>query len=142
MAFLVTGGTSQVGTVVARLLKDDGKKVIISSRSGRAPDGYEATKLDWADISTIDTPFISDEPIQGVYIMAPPGLSASETIVPFIDKAVAHGVKRFVLLSGSAVEKESDFGKVWKYLDDQKLDYFVLRPTAFTGASISSCLPC
>ncbi|KAJ3550386.1 hypothetical protein NMY22_g524 [Coprinellus aureogranulatus] len=132
MAFLITGGASQIGTVVARLLKEAGKKVIIASRSGSVPDGYESVKFDWTDESTLDAPFTRGEPIQGVYIMVPPGFfDPSENIIAFIDKAVAHGVKRFVVLAGSAIEKHHDAAKVWRYLDDKQLDYFVLRPTAF-----------
>ncbi|RXW15340.1 hypothetical protein EST38_g10513 [Candolleomyces aberdarensis] len=108
MSILITGGAlSQVGSVIAQLLKDAHQNVIIGSRSGRVPQGFESVKLDWMDVSTFQNPFKI------------PGTS------------INNGVKRFFLMSGSAIEKEADFGtaKVWKYLDEKKLDYFTLRPT-------------
>jgi uncharacterized protein YbjT (DUF2867 family) len=144
MSFLITGGASQVGSVIARQLKEAGQKVIIASRSGRVPEGFDSVKLDWMDPSTLDNPFDSGEPIRGVYILLPPGyVDPSENIKAFVDAAVTHGVQRFVLLSGSAVAKEAQgFGisTVWRYLDERKLDYFALRPTWFIGMIVHSCL--
>ncbi|KAJ3543928.1 hypothetical protein NMY22_g2964 [Coprinellus aureogranulatus] len=136
MSFLITGGASQVGTAVARLLKEAGQKVVIASRSGNVPEGFDSVKLDWTDPSTLDAPFKSGEPIRGVYILLPPGyVDPSENVKTFIDDTVAHGVQRFVLLSGSAVLKEAQgFGisTVWRYLEAKGHDYFALRPTWFT----------
>ncbi|KAJ2924488.1 hypothetical protein H1R20_g12593, partial [Candolleomyces eurysporus] len=135
MSILITGGASQVGSVIAQLLKDADQNVIIGSRSGRVPQGFESVKLDWMDDSTFQNPFkISGVEINSVYLLLPPGyVDPSENIKQFIDIAASNGVKRFVLLSGSAVEKDAEFGisKVWKYLDEKKLDYFALRPTWF-----------
>ncbi|KAF6753590.1 NmrA family protein [Ephemerocybe angulata] len=134
MSFLITGGASQVGSALARQLKEAGQRVIIASRSGRVPEGFDSVKLDWLDASTLSNPFSSGEPIHGVYILLPPGyVDPSQNIKAFIDKAVEHGVKRFVLLSGSAVDKDADFGisNVWRYLEEKGLDYFALRPTWF-----------
>jgi hypothetical protein len=50
----------------------------------------------------------------------------------FIDVAVKHGVRRFVMLAGSGCELGGGAraaGKVWQYLVDQKLEYCVLRAT-------------
>jgi uncharacterized protein YbjT (DUF2867 family) len=140
MSILITGGASQVGSVVAQLLKDAQQDVIIGSRSGRVPQGFESVKLDWMDVSTFENPFqIPGADIKSVYLLLPPGyVDPSDNIKQFIDIAVSNGVKRFVLLSGSAVEKDADFGisKVWRYLDEKKLDYFALRPTWFIGMYI------
>ena len=111
--------------------------MIIGSRSGRVPQGFQSVKLDWADVSTFENPFkIPGVTISSVYLLSPPGaVDVSGGINQFVDIAVSHGVKRFVLMSGSSIEKEMDFphSKVWKHLDEKKLDYFVLRPTWFMG---------
>lgn len=54
----------------------------------------------------------------------------------FIDHAFKkHGVKRFVLLGGSSVEKGGRLvGKVWQHLVDIGAEYCVLRATWFMGA--------
>lgn len=147
MSFLITGGASQVGSVIARQLKEAGQKAIIASRSGRVPEGFESVKLDWMDPATLDNPFKSGETIRGVYILLPPGyVDPSENVKTFIDHAAAYGVKRFVLLSGSAVDKQAQgFGisVVWRYLEEKGLDYFALRPTWFFGmASTVAVIAC
>ncbi|KAJ2917889.1 hypothetical protein MD484_g2501, partial [Candolleomyces efflorescens] len=135
MSILITGGASQVGSVIAQLLKDSQQDVIIGSRSGRVPEGFKSVKLDWMDVSTLENPFKNPgSVIKSVYLLVPPGyIDPSENIKHFIDIAVSNGVKRFVLLGGSAVEKQGDFGlsKVWRYLDEKRLDHFTLRPTWF-----------
>ncbi|KAJ2928185.1 hypothetical protein H1R20_g8907, partial [Candolleomyces eurysporus] len=135
MSFLITGGASQVGSVIAQLLKDAHQNVIIGSRSGRVPEGFQSTKLDWLDASTFQNPFkLPGVEIKSVYLLLPYGyIDPSENIKQFIDIAVSNGAKRFVLLSGSGHEKDADFGisKVWRYLDEKELDYIALRPTWF-----------
>lgn len=137
MSFLVTGGRSQTGLVVAKLLKEAGKKVTIGSRTGQVPDGFDSVKLDWADPATLGSPFAAGQTYQGVYLLQPFGLTdVSENINSFVDIAVAHGVQRFVLLSGSMVDKAGDYGtaRIHKYLEEKNLDHFVLQPTMFIGA--------
>jgi uncharacterized protein YbjT (DUF2867 family) len=139
MSILITGGASQVGSIIAQLLKGAHQNVIIGSRSGRVPQGFESVKLDWTDVSTFQNPFkISGININSVYLLSPPGsVDVADNINQFVDIAVSNGAKRFVLMSGSSIEKEMDFGnaKVWKHLDEKKLDYFALRPTWFMGSN-------
>ncbi|KAF6745062.1 NmrA family protein [Ephemerocybe angulata] len=136
MSFLITGGRSQTGLATARYLKDAGKNVVIGSRNGLVPDGYDSVKLDWDDPSTLEAPFANGQTYQSVYLVSPLGLGVVDickNIIAFIDVAVKHGVSRFVLLSGSMVDKAGEYGvaKVHQYLEEKKLDHFVLQPTMF-----------
>ncbi|KAF6745914.1 NmrA family protein [Ephemerocybe angulata] len=136
MTFLITGGRSQTGLATARYLKDAGKNVVIGSRNGLVLDGYDSVKLDWDVPSTLEAPFANGQTYQGVYLVSPLGLGVVDickNTIAFIDVAVKHGVSRFVLLSGSMVDKAGEYGvaKVHQYLEEKKLDHFVLQPTMF-----------
>lgn len=138
MPFLITGGASQTGTALANWLTKAGRDVVFASRSGRVPEGHRSVKLDWTDPLTLAVPFASGQAYEGVYIVSPPGfVDASENIKSFIDIAVAHGVGRFVLLSGTGIDKHSELGlaKVHRYLEDKDVGHFVLQPTWFIGGS-------
>ncbi|KAF6760918.1 ergot alkaloid A [Ephemerocybe angulata] len=136
MTTLITGGASQSGVALAKLLKASGHPVLFGSRSGRVPEGFDSVKFDFTDASTHETPFaVKGHEIHYVYLLVPyfdPLVIAK----PFIDLAAARGVKRFVLMSshGKRSEKGPDSlqsGKVHTYLDQKGLDYVALRPTWF-----------
>ncbi|TEB20036.1 ergot alkaloid A [Coprinellus micaceus] len=138
MATLITGGGSQIGLRLFELLGEAGKPVIFASRSGsRLPAGVPSVKFDWEDPTTFEAPFALGQQIDYVYILAPNTSDPLTPVKPFIDLAVAKGVKRFVLLSGAGAEadvgpKAQHVGKVQTYLHDKGLDYVALRPTWFT----------
>ncbi|KAH6913018.1 NmrA family protein [Coprinopsis sp. MPI-PUGE-AT-0042] len=104
MSILITGGASKIGTHLALLLKDAGREV---------------------HFPTIDI----------VYLLPPPAdFESSKVVIPFIDLAVEKGVKRFILLTATQVEKTGNalgLGTIHGYLHDKSLDYVALRPTAF-----------
>ena len=140
MSTLILDGGSQVGLRLAGLLREAGKPVIFGSRSGaRLPAGSPSVKFDWDDPATFEMAFTLGQNIDYVYLIGPS--RAPDPLVkvkPFIDLAVTKGVKRFIVLSaaGSFTEKGPDStstGRVHTYLDDQGLDYVVLRPTWFSG---------
>lgn len=135
MSTLVTGGTSQIGLALSRLLKAAGKEVIIGARTPtKVPAEYKSVILDWSDPSTFENPFKSYQ-IDNIYILPPPAsLNPLEITKPVIDLAIEKGVKKFVLLSATIVEKGSPgIGLIHEYLDSKNVDYFVLRPTWFIG---------
>ncbi|RXW19917.1 hypothetical protein EST38_g5935 [Candolleomyces aberdarensis] len=136
MSTLLTGGTSQIGLAIAKLLKEDGKDVIFGTRTpSKVPSEYKHVLLDWADPSTFENPFNSTEyQIDNVYILpAPLALSTLGITKPFIDLAIEKGVKKFALMSAAVFEKGGVVaGDIHEYLDSKpNLDYFVLQPTWF-----------
>ena len=99
----------------------------------------QAVKFDWLDSSTYDNPFDhkfpNGESISAIYLIAPEAADPVSPMVAFVDLAVKkHSVKRFVLLSGSSVEKGGYYvGKLWQHLDKIGVEYCVLRATWFMG---------
>jgi uncharacterized protein YbjT (DUF2867 family) len=139
MSTLLTGGTSQIGLALAKRLKAAGKDVIFGTRSpSKVPSGYKHVLLDWSDPSTFENPFNTADRIDNLYILPPPqSVDVLGITKPFIDLAIEKGVKKFALLSATTIEKGSfAAGKVHEYLDSKGVDYFVLRPTWFIGASL------
>jgi len=90
---LVLGGTGKTGRRVAERLQSRGVQTRIASRSGD-------TGFDWNDQDTWDAVL---DGVTTAYITYAPDLAipgATEAIQAFVDKAVAQGVQRLVLLSG------------------------------------------
>ncbi|MDE9364480.1 beta-ketoacyl-ACP reductase [Luteipulveratus sp. YIM 133132] len=54
---LVTGGNRGIGEAIARALAEAGDRVIVTSRSGKAPDGLEAVACDVTDTASVDQAF-------------------------------------------------------------------------------------
>ncbi|KAJ3509039.1 hypothetical protein NLJ89_g5433 [Agrocybe chaxingu] len=131
MTILITGGTGQTGAKLAQLLHNANVDFLITTRKGIAPEPFKAVQFDWTDASTFENPFKLAN-IDKIYLIAPPVMDALPVMKPFIELAIAKGVKRFVLLCGTAVGKGGPFvGKVYEYLAQRGVDYDVLRPTWF-----------
>ena len=141
MAVLLTGGTGQTSMRIAQQLQEAKVPFVLASRGaeGGTPSGMSGTKFDWLDASTFGNPFrhafAGGEGISAVYLVAPPVADPVPMMVAFVDLAVhKHGVKRFVLLTGSTAEKGGyHVGKVWEHLADLGVEHGVLRPTWFMG---------
>ncbi|KAF4567284.1 hypothetical protein EYR36_010902 [Pleurotus pulmonarius] len=137
MVILITGGTGKTGSRLAHQLHERGLTAYITSRSPETvPAPYQGVKFDWSDPSTFENPFKaaadSNEHIDGVYLVAPNLPDAVTAMAPFIDLAVKHGVKRFVLLSATQLNKgDTMMGAIHEYIDKKGLDYCVLRPSWF-----------
>ena len=95
---LVIGGTGKTGRRVAERLKSRGVETRIASRSANPSFDWNDTKTWDAVLDGVDAAYITYAPD-----LAIPG--ATESIRAFVDKAVAKGVKRFVLLSGRGEEE-------------------------------------
>lgn len=143
MAVLLTGGTGKTSLRLARFLQDAKVPFLLASRKveTEAPSGMPATKFDWVDSSTFENPFKYKSPsgqsISAVYLVAPEIAEPSPPMIAFVDHAVEkHGVKRFVLLTGSSTEVGGVYvGKLWQHLVDLGVEYCVLRATWFMGTS-------
>lgn len=95
---LVIGGTGKTGRRVAERLEARGVKSRIASRSADP-------SFDWNDAGTWDAALAG---VTAAYITYAPDLAipgATESIRAFVDRAVARGVKRLVLLSGRGEEE-------------------------------------
>lgn len=62
---LVTGGNRGIGLAIARALAADGVRVVVGCRSGEAPDGLDAVRLDVTDTPSIDAAFNAAEKLVG-----------------------------------------------------------------------------
>lgn len=134
MTTLIIGGTGKTGLILAKLLTDAGHSALLTSRKGAAPAPFKAVKFDWFDRSTFENPFNADPAIDRVYIIAPHGLHPGPIAKPFIDLAVARGVKRFVLLGGSHQTSEKPAtGEIQKLLEESGADYAILKANWFQG---------
>ncbi|CAA7262060.1 unnamed protein product [Cyclocybe aegerita] len=142
MTTLITGGTGKTGSRLAKLLHAAGHPFILASRSGTAPAPLSSNlgvKFDWADPSTFQNPFSfvsgGETKIDRVYLIAPTAVLDSLPLVqPFVDLAVAKGVKRFVLLTATLSESGGPgLGKLHEYVAGLRggVEYTVLRPTWF-----------
>lgn len=95
---LVVGGTGKTGRRVAESLARLGVTTRVGSRSADIP-------FDWNDRTTWDAALNG---VKAAYITYAPDLAipgATEAVQSFVDKAVAHGVERLVLLSGRGEEE-------------------------------------
>ncbi|KAI9704652.1 MAG: hypothetical protein M1820_005400 [Bogoriella megaspora] len=133
MSILITGGTGKIGMPLAQMLQNAKIPFLLTSRKGLsgAPVGMQAVKFDWSDASTFDNAF-NQAKIIAVFLVAPWSSSPAEMMNPFIDVAVQHGVKRFVMMAGTTVDKGGHYvGTVWQHLSDLKTETCVLRPSWF-----------
>ena len=95
---LVLGGTGKTGRRVVERLASCGVPTRSASRGGDPP-------FDWDDRSTWDAVL---EGVAAAYISYAPDLAipgATDSIRAFVERAVEHGVRRLVLLSGRGEEE-------------------------------------
>lgn len=128
MRFLITGGTGTTGSRVATALADQGMSVCVASRNP-AP-GTRQVRFDWADPATHGAALTG---VDGVYLVPPIGDAApARLMVPFLERALEAGVRRFVLLSSSAIaEGDPGAGEVHEALRQLASEWAVLRPSWF-----------
>ena len=118
---LVLGGTGKTGRRVAEKLQALGVKTRIASRSADLP-------FDWTDRSTWDAAL---EGVTAVYVSYAPDLAipgAKDAIRAFVEKAVAHGVQRLVLLSGRGEEEAQDCERI---IQEAGVEWTVVRASWF-----------
>jgi NAD(P)-dependent dehydrogenase (short-subunit alcohol dehydrogenase family) len=58
---LVTGGNRGIGFAIAQSLKEAGHDVVVTYRSGSAPDGFKAVQMDVTSTESVDSGFASIE---------------------------------------------------------------------------------
>lgn len=123
--FLVLGATGKTGRRVTARLRAAGKTVRAASRSSEA-------RFDWTDPSTWDDVVNG---VSAVYVVAPGVPGPAHEFVP---RAVAAGVRRFVLLSGRGADTWDDSGFGVDMLSAEEavrasgVEWSILRPSNFS----------
>ncbi|MEV8319202.1 NAD(P)H-binding protein [Streptomyces sp. NPDC059900] len=133
MRFLITGATGTTGSRVATALTapDSSEQSATVRLASRTPaPGTRQVRFDWADPAT-HGPALTG--IDGVYLVPPVGdAEPSRLMVPFLERALDAGVRRFVLLSSSAIaEGDPGAGEVHQALRELTPQWAVLRPSWF-----------
>ncbi|KAF9009629.1 hypothetical protein BDQ17DRAFT_1235735 [Cyathus striatus] len=133
MTILVVGGTGKTGLKLARLLRAANIPLLITSRSGTAPESLPAVKFDWYDPSTFAAPFEKDPNIDKVYFIGPSGtVDIMPLVKPFIDLAHEKGVKKWVILSSAQSYRGGPWiGTVHQYVHDKGVVNVALRSSWF-----------
>ena len=118
---LVLGGTGKTGRRVVQRLKSRGVPTRVASRSSIPSFDWNVPQ-DWdAVLDGVTSVYISYSPD-----LAIPG--ATDSIQQFVDKAVEHGVSRFVLLSGRGEEEAQACENVVQAAD---VEWTVIRASWF-----------
>jgi uncharacterized protein YbjT (DUF2867 family) len=118
---LVLGGTGKTGRRVAQRLQERGFTTRIASRSADLP-------FDWNDSSTWDAAL---KGVTAVYVNYAPDLAipgATDAIRAFVDKAVAAGVERLVLLSGRGEDEAQACERI---VQDSGVEWTIVRASWF-----------
>lgn len=125
---LITGGTGNTGRRIAARLGELGVSARVASRA--AGGGRDHVVFDWADPST-HGPALSG--VDRVYLIAPGMVEDPSTLMlPFLERALAGGVGRFVLLSSSAIpEGAPGLGIVGRFLRERAPGWAILKPSWF-----------
>ncbi|MDE2462529.1 MAG: NAD(P)H-binding protein [Alphaproteobacteria bacterium] len=123
---LVTGGTGKTGRAVAAALARRGIRYRIAART----PSRTAVQFDWMDRNT------HHEALAGVdaaYLVAPVGvLDPVPAMSGFISQAIDSGVRRFVLLSSSAIPIDGPaMGQIHRILAETAPEWAVLQPSWF-----------
>jgi uncharacterized protein YbjT (DUF2867 family) len=124
---LVTGGSGKTGRRVAAQLAERGIEHRIASRSAT---GAGTVPFDWSLPQTYDAAL---DGVGAIYLVAPPGVMEPLAVMqPFLERSLAKGVTRFVLLSASSLEEDGPvMGAVHGWLRRNAPSWVVLRPTWF-----------
>ncbi|NOK20191.1 NmrA family NAD(P)-binding protein [Corallococcus carmarthensis] len=128
---LVIGAAGNTGRPIAEGLTAEGFTVRTATRDTRPPvAAAEHVRFDWADPSTHGAAL---EGVDRMYVLAP-GLveDPSTLMIPVLERALARGVRRVVLLSASAVpEGGPGLGQVHHFLRAHAPEWSVLQPSWF-----------
>lgn len=133
---LVTGAVGHVGREVVRAVAAAGFRVraadaataLIHAMHGEAID---ARRLDYDQPSTFAH---AAEGCDGLFLVRPPDVFNMETtLLPFLDAAIASGVRHVVFMSvaGAATNKFVPHHAVEKHLEARQIPHTLLRPCFF-----------
>lgn len=128
--YLVTGATGTVGREVVRALVAQGGRVRAAARRP------SSTQVEWSELDFTKRASFGHalEGVDAMFLMRPPQLfRASETLNPFLDAAVAAGVKActFMSVAGAERSKRLPHRKTEDHLVRLPLASTILRPGFF-----------
>lgn len=85
---LVTGGNRGIGLAIARSLKSEGHRVVITFRSGTPPEGFDAIQMDVTDGQSVEAAFskIESEIGQPEIIVANAGITKDTLVMRMSDE--------------------------------------------------------
>ena len=118
---LITGATGKIGRRVASALEALGVETRSASRA-------TSPSFDWNDTGTWDAVL---EGVATAYIAYAPDLAipgATDTIRTFVDRAIAAGVRRLVLLSGRGEEEAQSCERI---VQSSGLEWTIVRASWF-----------
>jgi len=133
MKILVTGATGNVGSEVARQLKDSGADFVVGSNSGPI-DGMDTVSLDFADKASLVSAM---QGISTLFMVIPNHPEMTTWGENLVDAAKEAGVSHIVRSSGSladvdsALKIEALLGTTDAYLRQSGLDYTITAPSFF-----------
>jgi ergot alkaloid biosynthesis protein len=128
---LLTGGTGNTATAIAARLASRGHHARLASRTPPAHNTtHQHINFDWTDPSTHPPALTA---IEAAYLVPPPAvLDPVPMMEPFIELALAYGVRRIVLLSASVIPEGSPgVGTVHALLRERAPEWAVLQPSWF-----------
>jgi len=85
---LVTGGNRGIGLAIARSLKSEGHRVVITFRSGTPPEGFDVVQMDVTDGQSVEAAFskIESEIGQPEIIVANAGITKDTLVMRMSDE--------------------------------------------------------
>ena len=85
---LVTGGNRGIGLAIAHSLKAAGHEVVVTYRSGSAPDGFKSVQMDVTSTDSVDAGFTSIEEQWGIpeVIVANAGITKDGLVMRMSDE--------------------------------------------------------
>jgi ergot alkaloid biosynthesis protein len=123
---LVTGATGKTGRRLMELLRQGDVPAVAASREA----AQDRVLFDWTDRGTWDGAL---HDVGAVYLVAP--MAADDPgplMIDFVERALALGADRFVLLSASVLEAGGPvMGQVHQWLSQSGTGWAVLRPSWF-----------
>lgn len=88
-AVLVTGGNRGIGLAIARSFAEDGDRVVVTTRSGQAPEGLTAVPCEVTDTASVDAAFTEAERLLGgpvEVLVANAGMARDQLLMRMTDE--------------------------------------------------------
>lgn len=128
-SFLIVGASGQVGSGVARFLREGGHAV--RTTTGKPPQSPDQVRVDLLAGQGLDAAF---KDVQGAFFMSPAGhLDQYAILSPLIRKAKEKGLEKVVLMTaqGADADPASPFRRAEVELEKSGLAYGIIRPSWF-----------